>query len=85
MSFFVYVLENNVGRIYIGQTDDLERRLRQHNDREFDRRSFTKLHKGPWKLVYSEQFTSRTQALLREKQLKSHKGRDWLRQEVLGP
>jgi predicted GIY-YIG superfamily endonuclease len=32
MAFFVYVLKNPDGRIYIGQTADLAFRLQQHND-----------------------------------------------------
>ena len=29
--YFVYILENSSGRFYIGQTDNLARRLSQHN------------------------------------------------------
>ena len=30
--FWVYILENVAGRFYIGQTDDLQRRVNKHND-----------------------------------------------------
>ena len=29
--FYVYVIENPAGRFYVGQTDDLERRVLEHN------------------------------------------------------
>ncbi len=84
--YTVYVLQNKIGEIYIGQTDNIQKRLGQHNDLNFNRRSYTKLHQGPWTLVYQETVPSRNEALLREKRLKSHKGRDWIRSTFnLGP
>ncbi len=78
--YYAYVVRSeSTGKIYIGQTEDKDKRLRQHNDINFDRRSYTKLNKGPWKLVYQEQYETREEALRREKYLKSHHGRDWLR------
>ena len=76
--YTVYVLLNEQSNIYIGQTEDLIKRLDQHNDPNFDILSYTKLHHGPWKMIYQEDYNSRHEDLMREKQLKSHKGRDWL-------
>lgn len=81
--FTVYVIRNESGKIYIGQTKDKDKRLRQHNDSTFDIRAYTKLNKGPWKLVFDEQYATRHEAYKREKYLKSHQGRDWLK-SVLG-
>lgn len=82
--YYVYVIQNQKNRIYIGQTNNLEKRLNQHNDKKFSKKSYTKIQKGPWKLIYKENYLTRQEAEKREKALKSHKGRDWLR-EQMGP
>ena len=80
MMYTVYAIYNKIhNKIYIGQTEDKDKRLRQHNDSNFDKRSYTKLNKGQWKLVYQEQYRTRGEVLRREKYLKSHHGRDWLK------
>ncbi len=81
--FYVYTLVNSKGEIYIGQTSDLEMRLRQHNDPDCKLTMHTKRRAGPWKLVYYETFETRAEAMRREKQLKSGKGREWIKTEVL--
>ena len=78
-TFFVYVLQNPDGKLYIGQTDNLTGRWQQHNDPEYTLTRTTKRFRGPWKLVYSEQISSRSAALAREKALKSGQGRRWLK------
>ena len=72
----VYVLySSKFNKIYIGQTDDLERRLFEHNNKLLS--TYTKKY-TPWKIIYIEEFSSRTEALKREKQLKSQKGREFI-------
>jgi putative endonuclease len=67
---FVYVLESlSTGKFYIGSTLDLVRRLEQHLQH---RDSYTG-SRGPWKLVYQEQFADFADARERERQLKSWK------------
>ena len=83
MPFFVYILANPDGKTYVGQTDDLQRRLSQHNDPECRLTLHTKRHKGPWKLIHHEQFPIRAEAMRRERELKTGKGRDWIRQVLL--
>jgi len=68
--FYVYVIRNQDGRLYIGQTNDLERRLEQH---QLGLGGWTRL-RGPWTLVQTEEFETRGEAMKRERQLKS--GRD---------
>jgi putative endonuclease len=84
MPYFVYVLQSeSTGKTYVGQTADLERRLTQHNDPDCTLTLHTKRNKGPWKLIHSEEYGNRSEAMRREKQLKSGQGREWLRDHVL--
>ncbi len=82
--FHVYVLQNERGRFYIGHTDDLERRLREHNEPEGKSHLGKFTHKnGPWKLVWSEAQASRSAAMLRERQIKSWKSARTIRDHLL--
>jgi putative endonuclease len=77
--FYVYVLTSQTtGKRYIGQTEDLQRRLAEHNDPAHNPRKYTSRNPGPWRLIHHESFPSRSQAMLREKWLKSGTGRQWL-------
>ena len=76
MSFLVYVLESEKNkRRYVGNTQNLLRRLEQHNA---GRCRSTKAYK-PWKIVYREMFRSRSAAVKRERTLKSRYGRKILK------
>jgi putative endonuclease len=77
--WYVYVLRNPDGKLYIGQTDNVSRRIRQHNDPLHTLTRTTKRFRGPWKLIYSEAVDSRNAAILRERALKSGQGRAWLK------
>jgi len=68
--YFVYILENENNRHYIGCTKDIDKRLREHNS---GKTRWTR-DKGIWKVVYVESLTSREDAFRREKQIKSYKG-----------
>jgi putative endonuclease len=75
--YFVYVFFlDSVKKKYTGPTKNLERRLFEHNNGLLGK--FTK-GKGPWRLIYSEEFQSREEAVRREKELKSGKGRAVIR------
>lgn len=65
--YVLYILRNIHGRLYIGQTNNLERRLNDHNAHRGAK--FIKDY-GDFELVYTEQFQTRTDAMRREKQLK---------------
>ncbi|MBI2593495.1 GIY-YIG nuclease family protein [Candidatus Daviesbacteria bacterium] len=79
--FYVYVIKSeSSGKIYIGQSNDLDLRFKRHNGKlPAKSGSYTKINKGPWKLVYKEEYATREDAVIREKYLKSHRGRDWLK------
>ena len=69
-----------INRLYIGQTEDLDRRLREHHEGV----SFYTKRVDDWKLIHSEDFVTRSNALNREKQLKSYRGRKFLRSLIPG-
>jgi putative endonuclease len=72
----VYLLKSlKNGTLYVGMTEDLERRLLEHNK---GKSKFTKGHL-PWSLLYAEEFPDYTSARKREKYLKSTAGKNWLR------
>ncbi len=75
----VYVLKSLIAKkSYVGITDDIQRRLAQHNS---GNRYYTKRYK-PWKIVYTENFTDREEARKREKYFKSAVGRRYLKKLV---
>jgi putative endonuclease len=78
---FVYILVNAEKQLYIGETSDLNRRLKQHNQHEGKNR-WTK-GKGPWTLLHCEEFPDRTLARKREIYLKSGWGRTWIKRHLL--
>ena len=66
---YVYLLQSQRDKyIYIGTTNELERRLAEHNKGESQ---FTREH-TPMKLVYYEAYWDRQDALDRERKLKHH-------------
>ncbi len=72
----VYVLKSlKTGKYYKGQCSDLDLRLHQHNS------GYTKStkHGIPWKLIYSENHSTREEALEREKYFKTAAGRRYLK------
>ena len=76
---YVYAIYNKKhGKIYIGQCEDLERRLEMHNEKIF-KNSYTARFSGIWILIYKEMASDRKGALLREKQLKSFRGREFIK------
>ena len=68
--YYVYILENKKGIHYIGHTNDLHRRIKDHN---YGKNRWTR-KKGPWNLVYKEEFQTKQEAFLRERQIKKFKG-----------
>lgn len=80
--YFVYVLYNKAKKkLYIGQTKYLEERLNLHKDKRF-KNSFTARFSGEWSLIYKEEVENRKEALIRERQLKSYRGRESLKKHI---
>jgi putative endonuclease len=67
MAFWTYLLHCNGGAFYVGHSDDLERRVAEHE--RGARPGFTQDHL-PVRLVWSERFATREEALAMERRLK---------------
>jgi len=77
--FFAYVLKSKKNnRFYYGCTNNLERRLYEHN---IGHSKYTKLNR-PFELVYFEEFEALKEARNRELFFKSGKGRDYIREKL---
>ena len=69
--YAVYIIKSlKSGSFYIGSTQNLVKRLKQHNAN----RTRSLKNRGPFELVYSEEFDNLTDARKRELQIKSYKG-----------
>lgn len=80
--FYVYAIYNSKhNKIYIGQTDDLQVRIKLHHNKTFND-SYTSRFDGEWQLIYNEKVATRHEALLREKQLKSFRGREFVKKYI---
>jgi predicted GIY-YIG superfamily endonuclease len=67
MSFWAYMLHCADQTFYVGHTDDLDVRIATHMSGEFGGYTSTRL---PVKLVWSDEFPSRYEALAAERQIK---------------
>ncbi len=79
--YVVYAIYNKYAdKYYIGQTENLERRLKQHNNHTFA--GYTARYQGEWMVIYEESVSTRSDALRRERQLKSGNGREFIKQFI---
>jgi len=65
--FSLYMLRCGDGSFYIGHTEDLEQRMQQHETNAYG--GYT-ADKHPLRLVWVQEFSTRLEALERERQLK---------------
>ena len=76
MEFIVYILySDKFDKTYVGYTSSLIERFKSHNN--LAKSGYT-IRFRPWKVVYIEVFQSKTQAIVREKWLKSGHGRNFI-------
>jgi putative endonuclease len=76
--WLVYALYNaEKNKIYIGQTGNIEKRLSEHNQKRGNH--FAAKIDGDWSLIYKEEVADRKSAIIREKQLKSYRGREYIK------
>lgn len=68
---FTYILKSlKNGKYYIGHTENLENRVKRHNS------GLVRSTKNgrPWKILYTEVFSTKSEAYRRELEIKSYKG-----------
>jgi len=65
--FFVYILYSNTKeKFYIGQTNDIDDRIKRHNNGQ----SLSTKNGIPWKLIYTIVLSSRSEAVTLETKIK---------------
>ena len=77
--YTTYVMKSKTFDIrYVGSTSDLKKRILHHNN------GFSKYTKGrgPWILVYKEDFPTRSEAMMRELYFKTGVGREFLDSKI---
>ena len=79
--FYVYILYSpSYNKIYVGFTSDLAARIKSHN--ELSKKGWTVKFR-PWLLAHSEEFRTKIDAMRREKELKSAKGRQFIWEQII--
>ncbi|MBI2463032.1 MAG: GIY-YIG nuclease family protein [Candidatus Spechtbacteria bacterium] len=76
MPFIVYILKCKDGTLYVGCTNNLEKRIKEHNESKRGAH-YTKIRR-PIVLVHSEQYATLNEARKREAEMKR-----WSREEKL--
>jgi len=70
--FFIYILKSfNFSKTYVGITNNLNRRLKEHNSGK----SRYSSNFRPWQLIYAEKLSTLKGVRLKEKYFKSAAGR----------
>jgi putative endonuclease len=76
MVFFIYILySEKCDKYYVGHTHDIDIRIQEHNTGKGGKFSKNCI---PWKLMYSETYPSRKEAIQRERSIKNKKSRKYL-------
>ena len=76
MPYFIYVLKSlSHNNFYTGSTENIEKRLSEHNTGKCRYTS----GRMPWIIIYKEEYNTRSEAIKREKFLKSGQGRKILK------
>lgn len=75
---FVYILKLSNNHLYTGSSGELKRRLADHQQGKV----VSTKHKRPLKLIHFEVYKLKTDALRREKFLKTTEGKRLLRQQI---
>ncbi|MBP9803140.1 MAG: GIY-YIG nuclease family protein [Candidatus Pacebacteria bacterium] len=74
--YYVYAIKSQEKNyIYVGLTNNLDRRFSEHNN---GKNKTTKPYK-PFKIIYTEKFETRIEARVKEKYLKSGIGKEFLK------
>ena len=68
-NFVVYILRTSRNTLYTGQTNNLERRIKEHNDKKGKGAKYTRCFEE-CVLVHHEFFATRNEAMKREAEIK---------------
>jgi putative endonuclease len=66
--YYIYLLQDLEGKLYVGYSADLKRRLREHNQKK----TYTTRRMRTPKLIYYEAYLQEAEAKLRERKLKQY-------------
>jgi putative endonuclease len=77
MKYIVYVIKSEEGFRYTGMTEDLERRIEEHNSKS---KSFWTKRGSNWKIIYTKEFDTKNEALKYERWMKSGHGKKLLKE-----
>ena len=69
MVYFVYILRTSKNTLYVGQTNNLEKRMKEHKEKSRKSAKYLRMF-SDFTLVYSEKYYSRSEVLMREAELK---------------
>ena len=76
---YVYIIQSSKdNKLYTGATDNLQNRLRQHNNN----RIISTKNRGPFKLIYYEACDNQQDSYAREKYLKSGMGKRYIKNRL---
>ncbi len=75
MAYAVYIIySQSIDKYYVGYSENVDERLKQHNSGISDYSSAA----VDWELKYTEYFTTRKEAIGREKEIKRKKSRKYV-------
>jgi putative endonuclease len=77
--YYTYILQSEKSdNLYIGHTENFERRLCEHNSNQ----AKSIKNKGPWNIIFKKEFQSRGEAMKFEIKLKSIKNKKYLLENI---
>lgn len=80
MNYTVYVLKDENGKHYTGYTSNIEKRLWEHNNGI----TYTTRKGKNWIIIFAKKFDIKKDAILYERFLKSGKGREFIKEIIIG-
>ena len=69
MIYYLYILRTSSNTLYVGQTNNLDKRVKEHQNKKSRGAKYTRSFEFV-KLVYKEKYLTRIEAMKREAQLK---------------
>ena len=79
--WFVYILENTESKkFYIGCTQDIAKRAKEHNYKK--KRTWSGRQRGEWLVAYKKEYIDKSEALKREKAIKRMKSRSYIKRLI---